>query len=301
MGRVRNMNAPLRLVPDLPPTPSARQPARQPVSSPVPSSVTPSVAPSGQSAFLKSFQRDLIAEVLADRGVHRDDVTTLTRWAPLALTSLCWRNTVIEERHCDPTSTLSDGAMLMANVDTTRTFTWAMSDLWRLWEIDQHSCLDDVSDIEADSLEAVLLEYTEDLLDPTRLMPHGVLLGEVAGEELTDLSQHMHTQVTALAEAAEEDGTDVVLMWLALRGMSACANWWGGPAWPRRVDEWLRLVDEPAHEFWSGTPLPPAPGLASDREWLRYTLLTGPDRLGVEVADWCTQEGRIGSVRPDRR
>lgn len=250
-----------------------------------------------RTAFADSFNRDMLTRVLADKGVHPDDVAMLVRWAPLGMTHLAWRNSVLEDWHAGPDSQISDGAMFMANVATTRTFDWAFEEMFTSWEIDRFACLDDINEIEADSLAYFLLEAVEAVTDPERTLPHGATLADIGGDDVDALSLHAQTQANSLADMAEEHGTDLVLLWLAVRGMLACDTWWGGTGWPPLVDRFLSLLDDPAHEHWQGKHPGTPPEPAANRDWFRYTLLTGPDALGIEVADWCVHRAAIGFAR----
>lgn len=250
-----------------------------------------------RAAFAESFNRDMLTGVLADKGVHPDDVATLARWAPLGMTHLAWRNSVLEDWHAGPDSQISDGGMFMANVATTRIYDWAIAEMFTSWEIDRFACLDDVREIEADSLAYFLLQAAEDATDPERTLPHGATLADIGGDEVHLIEHHAQAQASALADMTEEHGTDVVLLWLATRGILACGTWWGGTGWPPLVDRFLTLLDDPTHEHWHdrhpGTPPEPA----TNRDWFRYTLLTAPDALGIEVADWCVHRAAIGYAR----
>lgn len=247
--------------------------------------------------FRDTFQRDLLNEVIINGGAHPEDVHTLQRWASLGLTSLCWRNSILEDWHAGPDSRISDGGMLMSNVATTRTYDWALVDLFRDWEIPRHACLLDIADIEADSLAYHLLTAADDTTDPDRTLPTGQTLSDLGGTQVDELNKHARTQAGALADISADSGTDVVFLWLAARGLHTCTNWWGAPTWPAHVDRFLNLINDPTHPHWNNTRHPGTPPHpADDPEWFRYTLLTAPDDLTLEVADWCTQRAGIGYI-----
>lgn len=247
-------------------------------------------------AFRATFAPEHLVGMLQAADIHSDDVATQLRWAPLGLTHLCWRNSVVEDWHSDPSSNLGDGAMFMANVATTRIFAEALLELVVTCEIDQWATRREFSEVGAETLSYHLFDAVDLSVDPARRLPHEVTLAEIGRDEVLELRDHAEAQVEGMAEIAADLGADVVLMWLAARGAHACPKWWGGTGWPVHVDRWLGLLDDPAHEWWHGKypGSPPAPG--DDREWLRRTLLTGPDALGVAVADWCATRGAIGYV-----
>lgn len=251
-----------------------------------------------RAAWADSFNRDMLTRVLTDKNIHPDDVATLARWAPLGMTHLSWRNSILEDWHAGPDSQISDGGMFMANVATTRIYNWAIEEMLTSWEIDRVASLDDIHEIEADSFAYFLLEAAEDATDPERVLPHGPTLADIGGPEVHLLGAHAQTQAGSLADMADEHGTDLVLLWLATRGILACDTWWGGAGWPPHVDRFLNLLDNPGHDHWHGKHPGTPPKPATDRDWFRYTLLTRPDELGIEVADWCTQRAAIGYARP---
>lgn len=251
-----------------------------------------------RTAFADSFNRDALTHVLIDKGVHPDDVVTLARWAPLGMTHLAWRNSVLEDWHAGPDSQISDGGMFMANVATTRTYAWAIEEMFTSWEIDRFACLADVREIEPESLAYFLLEAAEDSTDPERTLPHGATVADIGGDEVHLLAVHAENQASALADMAEEHGADLVLLWLATRGILACDTWWGATGWPPVVDHFLNLLDDPTHKHWRGKHPGTPPEPATNRDWFRHTLLTAPDALGIEVADWCVHRAAIGFARP---
>lgn len=90
-------------------------------------------------------EADLTA-VLRERRVHPDDIGALLGYVPVALTQMCWRNSVVEDWHAGPDSRISDAAMMRANVSTTRIFSQnlrhAIGDRWAEFGAFDHRTID---------------------------------------------------------------------------------------------------------------------------------------------------------------
>ena len=208
----------------------------------------------------RMLERDAVGS-----GVYPDDVVTLLRYAPLGLTHLCWRNTVLEDWHAGPDSRISDHEMMRANVATTRLFHQA---LWAAFgERVGQADLISRADFTDDDVEALEVAFGDaglwDAFSADRLLPHGPTLHELGGDEVIELYEHVATQLGALLEQAEARGVAVVLMWLAARGRASCADWWGSPRWPRIVDAFLARLASPDDGFWTRWA-----GRSSGRRWL---------------------------------
>jgi hypothetical protein len=259
------------------------------------------VAAFGES-FASVFDRESLQERLREQGIHPDDVAALVKLAPLALTHMCWRNSVLEDWHADRTRPLSDADMFRANVETTKLFSSALAGWVHDSELRQGACLADVAQLDPASFASYLGDAIDDATFGDRCLPHGVRLAEIAGEELEDLQNHAYVQLDGLEAAANVRGLDTVLLFLASRGDGACGTWWGGRWWPWIVDRWLRLLDDPTDEFWRGGRHPGnPPATGEDRAWLRRTLLSAPETLTDDVAGWCVGRAMLGFVRPPGR
>lgn len=250
-----------------------------------------------QRMWEEAFDRQRLRDLLPRVGVHPDDVITMLRYAPLGLTHLTWRNTVLEDWHAE--GRIHDPDMFRANADTSLIY---QQSLWLVFGEQIGSgdlaSLDDVAS--AEMLEAfhnALYEACDDAFDAERILPNGMTLAELAQDELPVLQDHATTQIDALAAKAEQPGVDVVLLFLAMRGAGSCSRWWGAPHWPAVVDTFIALLTDPTNDWWQHHRRFPTlrPAEAEDLDRLRYLLLARPYRLSYEAADFCIDNG-IGFV-----
>lgn len=184
--------------------------------------------------------------------------------------------------------------MMRSNVATTRIFhqsIWSViGDSWS--ELGPLS----VEMLNVDDLDAALTYALEAAFDRERLLPHGITLGELGGDEYPLLRDHAEQQLGALLLMAEDFGAHRVLMWLALRGVLSVSSWWGTPKWPFIVDEFFRRLDDPEDEQWRSCGHPPPPPTI-DLTTLRDLLLSAPDDLPSDAVSYCINEAGLGLIR----
>lgn len=252
-----------------------------------------------EDRYAASFNPELLGKVLAQQGVHPDDVVTLLRWAPLGLTIMCWRNTVLEGWHARPNSRIGDADMMRANVATTRLFHQA---LWfafneRLADgsLVSRDDFDDEDDVQA--LETAFADVLEDAFSPDRPLPHGPTLADIGGDEVGELYEHASTQLGALLEQVDKHGIAVVLMWLAAKGRLACADWWGSPRWPLIVDAFLTRLSNRDDQWWTDYGWEDPPAEVADTERFRHLLLSAPDALETETLRYCINRAGLRFIR----
>lgn len=254
-----------------------------------------------QQLWHDSFNPELLETALrTSGGVHPDDVITQLRYAPLALTHLCWRNTVVEDWHAGPNSSLHDGEMMAANVATTRIFHQA---LWAAFG-DRVAdatlvCRDDFAPQDLESLQYAFADAYEAGFDPDRRLPHGRTLADAGGDTVDDLAQHAELQLESLLDQAERHGVAVVILWLAARGHGACRNWWGSPRWPRIVDALLARLDDRSDEHWQRRGWVDPPAEVQNTARFRHLLLSAPDELETATLQFCIDRAGIGFIRLD--
>lgn len=173
--------------------------------------------------FDATFDEALLREALLKHRVHPDDTGTLLRYAPAALTHLCWRNTVLERWHGGPDSRISDAEMMRANVETTRIFhQYLANTLGETWaEYGPY----DSEIVHPDDLQEAFADAFYAAFDLERRLPHGVTLGELGGDEAQELVDHAQLQLDALVGMADKHGANVALMWLGVRGLIAVPLW----------------------------------------------------------------------------
>jgi hypothetical protein len=134
------------------------------------------------------------------------------------------------------------------------------------------------------------------LSNPDRVLPDGRTLGQLAGEDLDGLVDHMDRAIGGIAASAERHGLDFTLQRAAVHGGLACAHWWGTPWWPDIVAEFLARLDDPQHSHWGEAgkwyvDLPGQPSEVVDRRRLRALLLDAPEALSEEAAEFCVAAG----------
>lgn len=199
-------------------------------------------------SFESSFDATFLRPILVEQGLHPDDVGALLRYAPAALTHLCWRNTILEDWHAGPDSRISDAEMMRANVATSRIF---HQSIW--YEIGEAWA--NAGPLSHDMIDVGILEQAfsfalVDAFSAERVLPHGLTLGELGGDEWEEFEGHADRQLGALLEVAEQRGAHVVAMWLGLRGSRVVGHWWGTPKWPFVVDKFLDRIDDPGDRWW---------------------------------------------------
>ena len=238
-------------------------------------------SPEEEDRFLSTFNEEFLRRALLETELHPDDLGSLLRYVPAALTHLCWRNSVLEDWHAGPDSRIFHQAL------------WAeIGDAW----IEIGPLALDL--VDADDLLVAFSNALEEAFDKDRLLPHGVTLGELAGDEWMELEEHANVQLGTLAGLAEERGAHMVIMWLGLRGRSAVPRCWGTPKWPFIVDELFRRLDDPDHSHWSIIEhpgrLPAGPGGSSQ---LREMLICAPDAMDSDVLEFLIYKAAMGFIR----
>jgi hypothetical protein len=237
-----------------------------------------------------------LREALLERHMHPEDTALLLRYAPAALTHLCWRNSVIEDWHAGPQSRISDADMMRASVATTRIFHQALTDALSptLAETGPYSA----DSFDPEDLSQAFCDAFDIAFDPDRVLPHGVSLSALAGDELEELREHASHQLDTLLDVADEEGVHLVLMWLALRGKLAVPNWWGTPNWPFVVDEFFRALSDPSHKHWGDGGCPGEfPSEAGSPDQLRHRLIVAPEEVASDILDFCIHKGQIGRIQ----
>jgi hypothetical protein len=141
------------------------------------------------------------------------------------------------------------------------------------------ACGDDFD--EGEMLESALADAFEAIYDPERKLPSGITLRELGGDDLAELVTHGDTQLGALLTQAEEHDVHTVLCWLALRSTGEPDRWWGALSWPYRVDELIRVLDDPADSWWERrgkASIGPEPPDVAERGMFRNLLLAALGR-----------------------
>jgi hypothetical protein len=217
----------------------------------------------------------------------------------LGLVNGVWRNTSIENWHAE--GRMHDGDMLRINSHTS----WRVRQRLRKWVAENGltaggpvSALDGIMTEDVEWLAALLFRW---FVNPRRKLPTGVVLGELAGDDLSDYEDDAAAALGGFVQQAEDRGTRFALMRAAAHGAGACRHWWGHPQWPDLVGRFLSVLDDPGNEHWGPggewrNRLLPEPVGVADRKSFRRILLGRPWELSPESAQWVTNAG-IGYLR----
>lgn len=88
------------------------------------------------------------------------------------------------------------------------------------------------------------------IVNPSRRLPTGVTLRDVARGNLPQLENDADEALTAFVYQAEDRGVGFAFRRAAAHGGLACRYWWGHPAWPELVDRFVRALDDPGDPHW---------------------------------------------------
>lgn len=78
--------------------------------------------------------------------------------------------------------------------------------------------------MEADFSDELFMRLFERLSDPTRVLPDGRSLRQLAGQDLDDLVEHMDRTLGGIAADADRHGLDFAMQRTAAYGGLACAG-----------------------------------------------------------------------------
>lgn len=240
-------------------------------------------------------EEQLIAELLRDRGgIDPGMLGPVLDLAAMGLVNGAWRNTCVESWHVE--GRLRDGDMLRVNSHTT----WRVRQLVRRWmrEIGLEAA-DPASALEgtaADDVGWLVERLYRWIVDPSRLLPTGVTLAQLAGDDLPEYEAEADDILSAFGTQAEDYGVRFGFARTAAHGGLACSHWWGHPHWPIRVDRFMQALDNPADDHWGSgcehrAGLPAEPPDVGDRTRLRRLLLSSPWDLSTDAAQWLVLAG----------
>jgi hypothetical protein len=241
-------------------------------------------------ARIPAFLRDHV-------GVDPNDAPAVLDLAAIGITNGTWRNSPLEDWH--GAGRIRDGGMLRANVATTKLVRSVLGDHLDDTFADageEFIATKDFAALDTDFIDDLFADMFEWLSDPGRVLPDGRTLGQLAGEDLEELVDHMDRALGGIAASAERHGLDLALQRAAVHGGLACAHWWGTPWWPGIVAEFLTRLDDPRHPHWGeGSKwylgLPTQPAEVADRRSLHALLLNDPESLSEDAAEFCIEAG----------
>jgi hypothetical protein len=134
------------------------------------------------------------------------------------------------------------------------------------------------------------------LASPSRRLPTGVTLAQLAGADLAEYENDADECLSAFAAQAEDRGARFGFLRTAAHGGLACSHWWGHPHWPARVEQFMEALGNPADDHWGPggeyrARLPAEPAEVADRTRLRRLLLSRPWELSTDTAQWLVRAG----------
>ncbi|WP_455360489.1 hypothetical protein [Streptomyces sp. SYSU K21746] len=250
------------------------------------------------------MENQVIGMMIRERGAadptSLSDVTTLVA---LGLANSAWRNTRVENWHAGD-GPLSDGDMMRINSATTHGIRQRLTGWLRERDLQKDAGTAALDTLDADDLELLAARLFQWLTRPSRMLPNGMTLTELAcaaDDTVEAYADDAEQQLLSFLAGGEQRGVRYAFMCGAAHGAGACTHWWGHPRWPQLVDTFLTAVGDPEHEHWGGDGgrlkrLSPLPAELSDVDTVRRTLLQHPWKLGADSARWITSAG-IGYLR----
>lgn len=236
-----------------------------------------------------------IADLLRERaGIDPGKVGPVADLAAIGLVNGAWRNTCVENWHAE--GRMRDGDMLRINSHTT----WRVRQLMRRWMketgLDAAAPASALDGISADDVWWLARRLYQWLTSPSRKLPIGVTLAQLASGSLAEYEDDADQRLGAFGAQAEERGVRFGFARTAAHGGLACPHWWGHPHWPAQVERFMKALDSPADEHWGldgkfRADLGAEPAGIADRARLRRLLLSRPWELSTDTAQWLVQAG----------
>jgi hypothetical protein len=242
------------------------------------------------SGLTPEREEQLTVDLLRDRvGIDPGKVGPVIDLAALGLVNDAWRNTCVEGWHAE--GRLEDGDLLRASSHAT----WRVRQLIRRWMreagLDAGSPASALDEITAEGTWQLAGRLYQWLASPVRKLPTGVTLAQLAGDDLGQYKDDADAGLSTFAVQAEERGARFGLARVAAHGGLACSHWWGHPRWAARVDQFMKVLGNPADDHWGPgseyrAGLPAEPADVADRARLRRLLLSRPWELSTDAAQW---------------
>jgi hypothetical protein len=257
------------------------------------SAVRDELSPQREQALLEAMLRHQVA-------MDPSQLAAVLDLAAVGIVNSGWRNSPVEDWHAGG-GPLGDGDMLRVNAHTT----WRVREIMRRWRTEAGltprspmAALDGLDTDDADRLAVRIFRW---LVNPTRRLPTGVTLTELAGNDLGEFTDHVDGTLGGFAATAQRRGLRLALYRAAAHGGLACPHWWGTLTWPELVRTFIHVIDDPGHSHWGPdgsfrSRLLPEPAQVSDRVGLQRLLLNRPWELEPEAAQWIVNAG-IGYLR----
>lgn len=213
--------------------------------------------------------RHALAE-LTDRHLSADP-EEVGQLAAVAVTYNGWRNTHLENLHAGdhPAGGFPDADMMRFNVATTRLI---------------------ASHMRADPTDWQAL--TAAVVDADRVLPGGITLGELAGDDYDELAHDIQTKLETFAVMEARQGRAHVHTAMAMLAAQLCREWFGTPWWPDVVDIFIERLNDPEGDAWRYEDRgAPEPASVAHRDGLRSGLADQPESLDDGGIYWCLNHG----------
>lgn len=227
-------------------------------------------------------------------GVDPDGLGPILGLAAVGIVNSAWRNSPVEDWHSQ--GRLHDGDMLRINAHSS----WRVREIVRRWRHDlrlaPHFRVEQCDVLDHGAVEWLAARIWRWLVNPTRHLPTGGTLAELAGSDLNEYRDHADEAMGGFATTAEEHGVRYAFWRAAGHGGLACRHWWGTPSWPGLVDRFMHALDSPDDPHWRDGAhwqalAGAAPTQAVDRAGLRRLLMRRPWTLDSDTAQWVVDAG----------
>lgn len=228
-------------------------------------------------------------------GIDPSDLDAVVDLAAVGFVNGCWRNSIVEDWHAGD-GPLSDGDMLRINSHST----WRIRQVLRRWRSEiglaRGSDIGALDALDVNTTDRLASRIYRWMVNPSRRLPTGVTLGDIAGEDAEEFRAHVDGTMGGFAASCRLRGIQFSLWRAAAHGGLACRHWWGTPTWPPLVEAFLRALDNRLDPHWGpdGTwriRLPSEPSQVADRTTLRRTLRNRPWQLDDFAANWVVNAG----------
>ena len=252
------------------------------------SAVRDEISPQQEEALLEAMLRYQV-------GIDPDRLGSVLDLAAVGIVNSAWRNSPVEDWHAGD-GPLSDGDMLCVNAHTT----WRVREIMRRWRtgfgLTSRSPTAALDELETDDVTWLAARIFRWLINPSRRLPTGATLADLAGDDLGEFTEHVDGTLGGFAATAERRGARFALYRAAAHGGLACPHWWGTSTWPELVRTFVRALDDPGHSHWgpdgtSRTRLAHEPAQVADRGGLQRFLLHRPWDLEPDAAQWIVSAG----------
>jgi hypothetical protein len=156
-----------------------------------------------------SQEVDLLESLLRHQvGIDPFRVGQVLDLAAVGIVNSAWRNSPVEDWHAGSVS-LSDGAMLRINAHTT----WRVREIVRRWRSDLGVAPGDsvavLDDLDVDDVELLAERIFRWLVKPSRRLPIGRTLAQVASTGLEEYVDHADSTMGSIAATAADRGAPV--------------------------------------------------------------------------------------------